>query len=138
VNALHIHIPRPSRSRVGILGIVYHELTVLTIDRKELRQIMRPMEDKLGVPKRTEWDKFFQFTRWLVFRVTVFEEVPLMKAHLLSNTNGSLPTLPNLEDVIHLPERTVFATFTEREGRVSRACIPGKLHNESDIHFLVP
>lgn len=55
----------------GVLGIAYHELTVLTIDRKELRQIMRPMEDKLGLPKRTEWDKFFQFTRWLVFRLAV-------------------------------------------------------------------
>ena len=91
-----------------VLGIVYHELTVLSIDREELMEVMRPMEDKLGLPKRTDRDKFFQFTRWLVFRLAV--AAPAAGLLRIWGPLGNLDLLIFLV-VVWLPYPLVFSMF---------------------------
>ena len=51
----------------SLLGIVYRELTVFTMDRKNLHRI-RKIERNRHFPQPTKWDKFFRGFRWFVFR----------------------------------------------------------------------
>jgi hypothetical protein len=74
VLAIGVQIADPRIWLMGLAfsfaGIVYRELTVFTMDRKDLRRI-REIERNRGFRQLTKWDKFFKALRWFMFRCAI-------------------------------------------------------------------